>query len=139
MSAQDDLGKTYPPHTRVTHHVTGSICSLAYAVSQRGARRLLYALGVKKFDGAYDVMLRNVCEGVNGHSRAVCLTVQPQLFNHHRPAGRASFHSDISPHPDTVTEVASTEMIRWSTRVNLPKLVRGDNDFVDGWPDAKVT
>lgn len=135
MSEEDDPRKTYPPHTRVTHHVMGSICSLAYAVSQRGARRLLYELGVKKFDASYDVMLRDFCEGVKDRSRGVCLTVQPQLFNHHRPVGHASYYSDISYHEEKVVETPITEMIRWSTRMNLPKLVEGRTDYDDQWPD----
>ncbi|KAK2776131.1 hypothetical protein FQN53_002862 [Emmonsiellopsis sp. PD_33] len=134
LPSADDLRATYPPHTRVTHHAMGSICSLAYAVSQRGARRLLYELGVKQFDSAYDIMLRDVCEGANGRARGVCLTVQPQLFNHHRPRGRGRFHSDISEHADGVYENASTQMIRWSTRMNLAKLVEGRTDFDDGYP-----
>lgn len=133
----EDYGprKIYPPHTRVTHHVMGSICSLGYAVSQKGARRLLYELGVRKFDGAFDVMLRDVCEGSNDRPRAICLTVQPQLFNHHRPAGHSSYYSDISVHEEKFVEKPLTEMIRWSTRMNLPKLIAGETDYDDQWPD----
>lgn len=135
MSEEDDPRKTYPPHTRITHHVMGSICSLGYAVSQRGARRLLYELGVRKFDGAFDVMLRDTCDGNNDRPRGICLTVQPQLFNHHRPAGHGSYHSDISEHEEKIFEKPETEMIRWSTRMNLPKLIKGESDYDDQWPD----
>ena len=33
------LVDTYPEHTRAVHHVQEGVCSLAYAVSQQGARR----------------------------------------------------------------------------------------------------
>jgi hypothetical protein len=135
LSKEDDPRKSYPPHTRVVHHVMGSICSLAYAVSQRGARRLLYELGVKKFDHPFDIMLRDFCEGVNDRPRGTCLTVQPQLFNHHRPAGLAAFHSDISEHSEGKINTASTHLIRWSTRMNLLKLINGNTDYDDQFPD----
>lgn len=137
MSDEDDPRKTYPPHTRVTHHVMGSICSLAYAVSQRGARRLLYEFGVRKFDAPFDVMLRDACEGVNDRPRGTCLTVQPQLFNCHRPAGHTSFYSDISIHEERVAEVPVTPMIRWSARMNIPRLIDGRTDYYDQWPDRE--
>lgn len=125
LSDEDDPRLSYPAHTRITHHVLGSVCSLAYAVSQRGARRLLYELGVRKFDGAFDVMLRDTCDGSNARHRGVCLTVQPQLFNHHRPAGHASSYSDISEHPEKINELPHTEMIRWSARLNLWNSIQG--------------
>ncbi|CAG8981530.1 hypothetical protein HYALB_00003103 [Hymenoscyphus albidus] len=38
----DALASSFPPHTRVYHRASGgAICTAAYAVSQRGARRLL--------------------------------------------------------------------------------------------------
>ena len=136
-SEADDPRKTYPPHTRVTHHVLDTICSLGYAVSQQGARQLLYKMGVARFDREYDVMLLDHCQGGNGGN---CLTMQPQLFNHHRPVGYINFHSDISNHAgidvtEHVAEKASTEMIRWSTRMNLWNLIKGKSDYDDEWPD----
>lgn len=136
LSPKNDEFKTiFPPHTRVVHHAMTPVCSLGYGVSQKSARRLLYEFGVKKFNRPYDLMLREACEGTEGRVRNTCLTVQPQLFNHHRPAGNGSFHSDISKHEGEIFEKAYTEMIRWSTRLNLPKLIAGDTDYDDQFPD----
>jgi len=45
---------TLPHHTRaVMRGVSEPVCSLAYAVSQAGAREILYALGLKTFDGPF--------------------------------------------------------------------------------------
>lgn len=86
-------------------------------------------MGVAKFDLEYDNMLRNHCEGVNGRTRGNCLTVQPALFDHHRP-GYVSSHSDIANHEQGVVEKPSMDGIRWSTRVNLWKLImREYHDF----------
>ncbi|EFR03130.1 hypothetical protein MGYG_06124 [Nannizzia gypsea CBS 118893] len=130
----DEFTSSFPPHTRVVHHAMTAVCSLGYGVSQKTARRLLYEFGVKKFDRPYDLMLRDACDGTEGRVRNTCLTVQPQLFNHHRPAGNGSFTSDITKHEGQI-EKAYTEMIRWSTRLNLPKLIAGDTDYDEQFPD----
>ena len=125
----------YPPHTRITHHVVGSICSLAYAVTQAGARRILYDMGIKSFSEPFDLMLRNFCEGGKGQKHPVCLTVQPQLFNHHRAAGRTSADSDISDHGDSMRTKAETPGIRWSARVNIETMLDGGTEFIDQCPE----
>ena len=43
----DELSSEYPPHTRVVSRARVNTCSLAYGVSQPGARRLLYELAVR--------------------------------------------------------------------------------------------
>lgn len=139
MEQEFDPREIYPDHTRTTHHVMGQICSLVYAVSQRGARRILYEMGVNKFDGPYDIMMRDICEGVNGRpSDAVCLSVEPGIFNHHRPVGPSAYHSDISEHLSPPVEVAFTENIRYSARLALSKFVTGDTELEDQWPDKST-
>lgn len=45
----DALATSHSPHTRVYHRASGrALCTVAYAVSQRGARSLLYEFGVKR-------------------------------------------------------------------------------------------
>jgi hypothetical protein len=82
------------------------------------------------------MMLRSVCDGVDGRPIRTCLTVQPQLFQHHRPVGAKSTFSDISDHGSEYNDRAFTKNIRWSTRVNFPKLVDGDVDYIDLFKDG---
>lgn len=129
-----DWGEDYPQHTRVIGHHSGGVCSLAYAVSQRGARRILYEFGISDYSSAFDVMLKEFCEdGENGRIRSVCLAVKPALFDHHHPRGDASAESEISGHGG-YTRKAWTDKIRWSTRVNLPRILRGEGPE-DQYPD----
>jgi len=130
-----ELVDKYPPHTRVVSHTMDTVCSLAYAVSQRGARKILYELGVKQLTGSFDLSLRDVCDGKRG-SRLNCLTAQPQYFQHHRPYGQRSTFSDINAGKDEINEVPFTRNIRWSVRMNLEKLVNGVSDLDDQFPDA---
>ncbi|KAK5949975.1 hypothetical protein OHC33_008936 [Knufia fluminis] len=128
--------QAYPQHTRVVTRVYDTTCTLAYAVSQRGARALLYELGLQKLNAPFDNMLRDFCEGQSGRGEHKCVTVLPQLFDHHRRAVSPAFDSDISFHPGDVREKATTDNVRWSVRLNMAKLLRGETDYEDQWPDG---
>ncbi|KAK5703850.1 hypothetical protein LTR97_002863 [Elasticomyces elasticus] len=142
------LKQEYPDHTRVVTRAKGNVCTLAYAVSLPGARRILYELGMHKMDAAYDLMLRAMCEGKGGRRMRTCLTVQPMLFQHHRPIAAKSSFTDVGT-PDVkdeveYTETAFTRNIRWSTRVNFPKLIDSEtwnytDLFRDGEPTPELT
>jgi hypothetical protein len=132
----DELPTEYPPHTRVVSRARVNSCSLAYGISQPGARKFLYELGVHKMSDTNDMMFRFVCDGVDGRSLATCLTVQPQLFQHHRPVGSRKGFSDINEYGDGYNERATTANVRWSVRLNLPKLVEGETEYLDSFPDA---
>jgi len=143
FGSPDKFGSLYPPHTRVVHHAAGSSCSLAYALSQRGARKLLYEFGVKAFDKQIDFMFGEFCENIpdiegtrsgigRGESEGVCITVQPPLFSHHYPEVASS---DIYEIGGGFVTMIGTLYMRWSVRMNLGRLVRGLKDFVDQWPD----
>nr|POE75491.1 hypothetical protein CFP56_53603 [Quercus suber] len=131
----DRFRNEYPDHTRVVSRARYSTCVLGYAVSQQGARRLLYELGLHKMSGPFDLALRHLCDG-DGRDRMTCLAVQPELFNHHRPVGHKSGFSDISEHPDEYNSVAFSRNIRWATKVNMPKLVKGETDYIDLYKDG---
>jgi hypothetical protein len=133
----DGLKDEYPSHARVVHHVSDAACSLGYAVTQAGARRLLYWLGLMEMTSAFDLMLRQFCEGIEGKDYHNCLTVQPALFQHHRPAGNKTFESDISSHGTEYREKAMTEVIRWAVRMNTRVLLDGRTDFEDQFPDRE--
>lgn len=132
----DELLRQYAPHTRVVSRARVNTCSLAYGISQPGARRFLYELGVHKMSDTNDMMFRYVCDGVDDRQLATCLTVQPQLFQHHRPVGAKAGFSDISNHGDGFNDRAFTRNVRWSVRLNFPNLVSGSTDYTDLFPDG---
>jgi hypothetical protein len=134
----DELVKHYANHTRAVHHTAEGVCSLAYAITQRAARQILYDIGLKELRGPYDIMLREYCDGIGGRKVRNCYTAQPQYFQHHRPVGYKSKNSDISTSgdgEDDFNQEAHTFNIRWSTRMNMQRLVDGNTDFEDQWPD----
>jgi hypothetical protein len=131
------LKETYPEHTRAVHHVQEGVCTQAYAVSQRGARRLLYEVGLKDVTEGYDILLRFFCEGVQGREEGrQCLTTQPGLFQSHTPVGKPG--SDIGAADGEFRERAMTDMVRWSVRLNAAVLMEGRvEDVVDQYPDEE--
>ncbi|KAI0149511.1 glycosyltransferase family 25 protein [Xylariaceae sp. FL1272] len=91
FALHDKLANEYPAHTRVIHAVERNVCSLAYAVSARGARKLAKGFREEGYRQQWDLMLRDICMGKDereGTRRGeeeldlVCLTVQPPLFSH---------------------------------------------------------
>lgn len=130
------LKEQYPDHTRAVHHVQEGVCTLGYAVTQRAARQILHEIALGGVTDAFDIALRLFCEGAQGHRYHNCLTLQPALFHHHRPAGPNRALSDIGDHGDDFRETASTDMVRWSVRMNADALLEGRTDFWDGYPDT---
>jgi len=131
-----ELTETYLAHTRVVSRAWMNTCNPGYGISLPGARRLLYELSQNKMTGPTDIIFRSLCHGSEGRPVHTCLTVQPQLFQHHRPVGYKSSFSDISDHGADYNEQAFTRNVRWSTRVNFRKLVDGLTDYIDlvqGW------
>lgn len=136
ISRPDELREQYLNHTRVVHHEQEAACSLGYAITQKAARQLLYEIGLKEFNAAFDIILRWFCEGREGRRYHNCLTMQPSLFQHHRPAGSRSAESDIADHGEGFRETAHTNVLRWSVRMNAEVLMEGGTNFVDQYPDV---
>ena len=132
-----ELASTYPAHTRVVSRAWKNVCTVGYAISLPGARRILYEMSVNKMTAETDMMLQAVCEGTEERPVHRCLSVQPQLFQHHRPVGHTSSFSDISDHGADYNEKAFTRNVRWSTRINFRKLVDGLTDYVDLFKDGE--
>ncbi|KAK7705215.1 hypothetical protein SLS64_008051 [Diaporthe eres] len=132
----EDIKEQYPDHTRVVHHAQEAVCSLGYAVTQKAARQILFEIGLKDVDSAYDLNLLKFCNGQDGRGDHRCLTMQPALFQHHRPMGPKSFESDISDHGDEWQDKPLTDMVRWSVRLNAEEIMNGGRNFSDQWPDT---
>lgn len=138
-SPLDDMSSLYPPHTRVVHRANTTSCMIAYAVTQSGARKLLYEFGIREFDRGYDFALSDWCNGLTrGASRErlpVCMTVQPPLFSHYF-AEKAS--SDITGSGAGGRPEEGSRYVRWSVKRNLERLVRGGKEMVQQWDDEET-
>ncbi|RDW79934.1 hypothetical protein BP6252_04572 [Coleophoma cylindrospora] len=124
--------KDYPEKTRIIHKTGAPICTFAYAVSSRGAQKILWALALQGSNLAFDNALAYFCR--DGYLNIKCFSVQPMLFFHHRPAGATDKDSDIqNGDGGVIREKGFTENIVWSTRLNIEKLLTGSTDYVMQW------
>lgn len=147
----DPLASAYPPYTRIYHRSTGGeLCTVAYAVSQRGARRLLHQFGIKGWNDIFDAELGRWCAGQDSTSSSpdspsnkerrqnaqerICLASQPPLFAHHHPR---EGQSDIGGLGGGYATRYETKYLRYSVRMNLERMLEGcrERDLVDQWPD----
>lgn len=135
LAKVDEIADAYPPHTRVIHRSKQTVCSIAYAVTQSGARKLLHEFGVREFSQGYDFALSDFCDGLKGgraSGRPLCITVQPPIFSHHFPL---KANSDITGHGAGYVAVVETRYVRWSARMNLERVLKGEK-VEDQWPDT---
>jgi len=148
FALQDALAEKYSAHTRVVHASSGTACTQAYAVSQQGARKLLWKFGLQQLTAGWDLMLRDWCDGIiaetqlsaagsgsrRGRKRGpVCVTVQPPLFSHHYGKGAAS--DIMAPGGGFVHKGKEmTPYVRVSVRLNMERLVEGE-DARDQWEE----
>ncbi|KAI1417354.1 glycosyltransferase family 25 protein [Hypoxylon sp. FL1857] len=155
FALSDKLGEVYPPHTRIVHASSGNVCTLAYAVSHQGARKLLSEFD-DHYDTQWDLMLQKWCErkyatedksqedldtkrskGLR-KTHPVCITVQPPLFSHYYAKGGGS---NIQGQGGGYAKGTGSPYIRLSVRENLKRLVTGasQSDMVDQLPDDGKT
>lgn len=111
--------RRYPARTRWVHVTAAPICTFAYALSYRGAQKILYALSVDGLSGPFDNALAGLCRrsvgswsglarsgGGGGEGDrdqvardrgldAKCVSVTPPLFFHHKSKGLVKADSDI--------------------------------------------
>lgn len=135
----------YPNHTRLyLSQPTAGTCSIAYAVSQRGARKILLELGIERADKAFDLMLQDFCQGgwYGGLAEPhACWGAVPPLFAQHRPAGPESKDSDIgNAEEGRIREMGFTKNIQRSVRLNARKLLSDPPvEIMDQFPYAEGT
>lgn len=124
--------KAYPEGTRVVHKTGAPICTFGYGISYRGAQKILAELAVKGTVWPIDNGMAFLC-----HDEALdlkCYTIEPQLMQHHRPAGPKNKDSDIQiGNENDVRKKGTTETIVLSARLNLEQLIRGTEDWVRQW------
>ncbi|KAL3457118.1 hypothetical protein BJX64DRAFT_280868 [Aspergillus heterothallicus] len=145
-----ECGTNQPPDdARLTCTISDGVCSIVYAVSFRGAQRILAALSVNPSDIAdridigakFDVSLGRMCG--SGYLR--CFAPYPLLTGGYRPAGPATKGSDING-PDASPEAPFdgpiegpfSNGVMYSTMLNINRLIRGERTVVSTWEDAPV-
>lgn len=110
----------------------GARCTAAYALSQRGARRLLYHQTLGRRATTSDRAVNRLC---GGFMAARCLTSWPAIVGSFRPAGPKSRDSDRDGAGDKIRKDAESLGIAYSVRLNAERLLRGETVVKHQWPD----
>ncbi|KAF7563759.1 hypothetical protein G7046_g371 [Stylonectria norvegica] len=126
----------FPAHTRIVHMSAAPMCSFAYAVSQRGARKLLYALSINGLHMAFDNSLAQLCRQSavalgrgqftlgNGFGLN-CVSVNPTIMFRHKAKGPVSGDRDNQKIGGSIRNKGKTESIKWSMRLNMENVLMG--------------
>ncbi|KAI0876044.1 hypothetical protein GGS24DRAFT_514581 [Hypoxylon argillaceum] len=106
----------FPPQLRIVHHTYAPICTYAYALTYNGASTI-YQLALGGKEHTITAGLYDYCK--NGHLR--CVSVNPELFHHHKKAGVSTSQIAVVEGWDTMAkagDITYTANIRHSARCN---------------------
>ena len=120
----------YDEHTRIVFFSAGNTCTYSYALSYHGAAKILKYLSMDIFNMPIDYGLREMCETPDRGFK--CISVFPQIFGEHKPAGANERDSDIAGSDKTSvrTKGYSLNTVH-STRLNVEHLMDGRLDLVE--------
>ncbi|KAL8728881.1 MAG: hypothetical protein Q9166_005121 [cf. Caloplaca sp. 2 TL-2023] len=123
----------YDNTTRIMYASDGGTCLYAYALSYRGAQKILFYLSMSYYHKPVDFGIHDMC---NDHSREFrCIGVFPQLVDSHRGAGSSSKDSDISKGNEVDRKKGFSYNIVRSTRLNVGHLIVGEAEKIESqWP-----
>jgi len=114
---------SYSDNARAVFEASEGCCTFSYALSYRGAQKLLHRQNTRTAWGAYDLDVSDMCRD-DPHFK--CLSVFPQIINSHGAAGPINRDSDLSVVADTnVRKKGFTHNVVTSARLNIANLLQG--------------
>jgi hypothetical protein len=96
---------------------------MAYAVTQRGARKIMYEHGIRNFDRDYGIAISEWCDGLTKHmgERPICLTSSPSVF------GRFVTQQDSKESDIAGSDGMKKESLVKSVRKSLGERLNGED------------
>lgn len=124
--------------TRIVYKSEGGVCAAAYAVSLRGAQKILYHMSMLPYNRSVDWGFHDMCK--DRKSDFNCIATYPALFGVHQPAGNTSRWSDIGHGTDEsqsqVEMRPSSKNLAFSARMNIGRLLSGITLFESQFPET---
>ncbi|THY59296.1 hypothetical protein D6C90_10490 [Aureobasidium pullulans] len=124
--------------TRIIFVPTWGVCTTAYAVSIRGAMKMLYHQSLSKFNMAIDMGIGVMCANPPATSDFRCIAPYPAMVGLSRPAGDISKFSDINTAAFggvQPSEESHSEGLVFSVHQNINRLIAGEAEFKSQFPD----
>ena len=134
--AKPCVGPCLEPDQRIVQEAGSPVCTVGYAVSQQGARKMMARLGASSLadvDAQIDPEMTEMCRGnrhpsgAGGMESIRCLIPSPAYIKPHKARGLTAGDSDIqnTTTSNEVREVGLSQGLVWSTRLNFGNLVDG--------------
>ncbi|CAF9941069.1 MAG: hypothetical protein ALECFALPRED_008980 [Alectoria fallacina] len=121
---------SYDNNTRIMFFTAGNTCTYSYALSYHGAAKILKYLSMDIYNKPIDFGLREMCDKEDRGFK--CLSVFPQIFGEHKPAGADERDSDIDPgNRASVRTKGYSHNTVHSTRLNVEHLIDGRMDLLE--------
>ena len=147
-SAQQRLGaagmpepwieKFHEDSTRFVYRAAVGCCTFGYAVTKRGAEKIIAALSVDHTDTPIDNALNDLCSGLGGRRRIECYGVNPNIIGTYKSSGSSSRDSDINNGDEgDFHEEHSWNMV-YSIKRNIHRLVAGEPTVYSQWRNEEL-
>ncbi|KAJ5567292.1 hypothetical protein N7535_006598 [Penicillium sp. DV-2018c] len=124
--------------TRFIYRAEMGCCLFGYAVTNRGARKIVSALSIDRLGKEVDLALNDLCAGANGRRKIECWAPFPNLIGTYRKAGSSSRDSDIETYDTTDYHDELAWNMVYSTRRNIHDLVAGEEIVYSQWKEEDV-
>ena len=123
--------------TRIYFRSSWNSCTSGYAISLRGAEKVVFTESMVPYNDPVDNGMGAMC---NGHTLDfTCVAPFPTVFGVSKPAGSANRGSDIRGlENEQVLEHGWSERLMYSTRQNIPRILTGAEDFASVFPESAV-
>jgi hypothetical protein len=121
--------------TRFIFRAESGLCTIGYAVTRRGAQKILAALAIDHLEQPFDNALSTLCGGWGDRQRIECYAPFPQLFSTHRRAGSSSRDSQIVTNGDQSWHDEQSFAIVYSAKRNIHRLVAGEETVYSQYGD----
>ncbi|KIW94621.1 uncharacterized protein Z519_04597 [Cladophialophora bantiana CBS 173.52] len=123
--------------TRIYFRSSWNSCTAGYAISLRGAEKVVFTESMVPFNDPVDNGMGAMC---NRHALDfTCIAPFPTVVGISKPAGASNRGSDIRGLDNVqVIEQGRSERLMYSTRQNIPRILTGQEDFVSVFPEDSV-
>ncbi|OQU96141.1 hypothetical protein CLAIMM_02264 [Cladophialophora immunda] len=123
--------------TRIYFRSSWNSCTAAYAISLRGAEKVVFTESMVPFNDPVDNGMGAMC---NRHALDfTCIAPFPTVVGISKPAGASNRGSDIRGLDNVqVVEQGWSERLMYSTRQNIPRILTGEEEFVSVFPEDSV-
>jgi len=126
--------------TRYVYSPTYGLCAIGYAVSLRGAEKLLYNFSIQPSAPVWDRAISKLCDKHDlGGLAGNCYAPWPTMFSSFRPPGNTSRDSDRTDRAHTTfRNYSRTGELVYPLRINFDRYITRQDMIPSQWPEETL-